>query len=130
MKEKIVIQSHIDNIHTVYQWLELLLKEKNLPKKLSQTILLITQEITTNSILHGNQNSPNKSVTIEVDIGLTDIVIDIEDEGKGIETLPTQEEAKELNYLEEGGRGLKLAVLMSDAIELYGNRIRLIFNRE
>jgi len=40
---KIVIQSHIDNIHTVYQWLELLLKEKNLPKKLSQTILLITQ---------------------------------------------------------------------------------------
>ena len=129
MKQKIVIQSHIDNIHTVYQWLELLLKEENISQKLSQTVLLITQEITTNSILHGNNNSLNKSVTIEVDIGLKDIVIDIEDEGKGIKNLPTLEEAKELNYLEEGGRGLKLAVLMSDAVELYGNMIRLIFNR-
>jgi len=129
MKQKIVIQSHIDNIHTVYQWLELLLKEENISQKLSQTVLLITQEITTNSILHGNKNSLNKSVTIEVDIGLKDIVIDIEDEGKGIKNLPTLKEAKELNYLEEGGRGLKLAVLMSDAVELYGNMIRLIFNR-
>jgi len=129
MKQKIVIQSDIDNIHTAYQWLELLLQEENISQKLSQTVLLIAQEIITNSILHGNQNSPNKSVTIEADIGAKDIVIDIEDEGDGIETLPTQEEAKELNYLEEGGRGLKLAVLMSDDIELYGNRIRLIFNR-
>jgi len=129
MKQRIVIQSDIDNIHTAYQWLELLLKEENISQKLSQTVLLIAQEIITNSILHGNQNSPNKSVTIEVDIRVKDIVIDIEDEGEGIETVPTQEEAKELNYLEEGGRGLKLAVLMSDDIELYGNRIRLIFNR-
>jgi len=129
MKQRIVIQSDIDNIHTAYQWLELLLKEENISQKLSQTVLLIAQEIITNSILHGNQNSPNKSVTIEADIGAKDIVIDIEDEGEGIEILPTQEEAKELNYLEEGGRGLKLAVLMSDDIELYGNRIRLIFNR-
>jgi len=129
MKQRIVIQSDIDNIQTAYQWLELLLKEGNISQKLSQTVLLIAQEIITNSILHGNQNSPNKSVTIEADIGAKDIVIDIEDEGEGIETLPTQEEAKELNYLEEGGRGLKLAVLMSDDIELYGNRIRLIFNR-
>jgi len=129
MKQKIVIQSDIDNIHTAYQWLELLLKEENISQKLSQTILLIAQEIITNSILHGNQKSPNKSVTIEADIGQKDIVIDIEDEGEGIEKLPSQEEAKELNYLEEGGRGLKLAVLMSDDIKLYGNRIRLIFNR-
>jgi len=129
MKQRIVIQSDIDNIQTAYQWLELLLREENISQKLSQTVLLIAQEIITNSILHGNQNSPNKSVTIEADIGAKDIVIDIEDEGEGIETLPTQEEAKELNYLEEGGRGLKLAVLMSDDIELYGNRIRLIFNR-
>jgi len=129
MKQKIVIQSDIDNIHTAYQWLELLLKEENISPKLSQTVLLIAQEIITNSILHGNQNSPNKSVTIEANIGTKDIVVDIEDEGDGIKTLPTKKEATELNYLEEGGRGLKLAVLMCDGIELYRNRIRLIFNR-
>jgi len=129
MKQKIVIQSDIDNIHTAYEWLELLLKEENISQKLSQTVLLIAQEIITNSILHGNQNSPNKSVTIEANIGIKDIVIDIEDEGDGIKRLPTKKEATELNYLEEGGRGLKLAVLMCDGIELYRNRIRLIFNR-
>jgi len=129
MRQKIVIQSDIDNIHTAYQWLELLLKEENISQKVSQTVLLIAQEIITNSILHGNQNSPNKSVTIEADIGQKNIVIDIEDEGEGVEVLPSEEEAKELNYLEEGGRGLKLAVLMSDMVKLYGNRIRLIFNR-
>jgi len=129
MKQKIVIQSDIDNIHTAYEWLELLLKEENISQKLSQTVLLIAQEIITNSILHGNQNSPNKSVTIEANIGIKDIVIDIKDEGDGIKRLPTKKEATELNYLEEGGRGLKLAVLMCDGIELYRNRIRLIFNR-
>jgi anti-sigma regulatory factor (Ser/Thr protein kinase) len=129
MRSKIVIQSNVNKLNTLYQWLETLLKEAKVERKLSQTILLITQEIATNSILHGNQEITNKSVTIEVHIGLADIIIDIEDEGKGIKILPTKEEANQLNYLEEGGRGLKLAVLMSNAIELYGNKIRLIFNR-
>jgi anti-sigma regulatory factor (Ser/Thr protein kinase) len=129
MRNKIVIQSNVNKLNTLYQWLETLLKEAKVEEKLSQTILLITQEIATNSILHGNQEITNKSVTVEVYIGLADIIIDIEDEGKGIKTLPTKEEANQLNYLEEGGRGLKLAVLMSNAIELYGNKIRLIFNK-
>jgi anti-sigma regulatory factor (Ser/Thr protein kinase) len=83
----------------------------------------------TNAILHGNKEITNKNVTVQAHIRLKEIVIDISDEGDGIQTLPTKKEATELNYLEEGGRGLKLAVLMSDDIELYQNKIRLIFNR-
>lgn len=129
MKSKIVIQSNVKELNTIYQWLETLLEEAKVDKNLSQTILLITQEIATNAILHGNKEITNKNVTVQAHIRLKEIVIDISDEGDGIQTLPTKKEATELNYLEEGGRGLKLAVLMSDDIELYQNKIRLIFNR-
>ncbi|MCH9739349.1 MAG: ATP-binding protein [Epsilonproteobacteria bacterium] len=128
MKKKIVIESSIDKIDDVYQWLQSLLKDK-VAQKLSQTILLITQEMTTNSILHGNRLSSTKSVIIEVEITSTQVIVEIEDEGVGITELPTKEESKELDYLAENGRGLKLAVLMSDEIELNGNRVTLIFNR-
>jgi anti-sigma regulatory factor (Ser/Thr protein kinase) len=127
MKHKIIIPSTIDEIGNVYNWLELLLKDR-VDMTLSQTILLVSQEITTNAVLHGNELSPHKFVTIEVNILPKAIIIDISDEGSGVKELPSKKEAEELDYLAENGRGLKLAVLMSDKIEVDGNSIKIIFN--
>lgn len=127
MKKKIVIESRIEAIEKVYNWLQEILRERISPK-LSQTILLVTQEMTTNAVLHGNKADPNKQVSVTYQQSDTQVMIDIEDEGGGIAKLPTPEEAQELDYLDENGRGLKLSVLMSDEIELHGSRVRLLFN--
>ena len=128
MKHKLVIKNDLNALETLYQWMERLLKNHNVQKKNLRNILLITQEMATNSILHGNKNQIEKIVTIEVTIS-EEISIEIEDEGEGIKRLPSKKEAKELDYLAENGRGLKLAVLLTKSIELDGNRIKLIFKK-
>jgi len=129
MKNKLVIQSELRSLNTVYQWLEKYLLKKVSEEKL-RNILLVTQEIVTNSILHGNKNIVEKSVTVEVTVNESNIEVEIQDEGEGLVSLPSKEEAKELDYLAENGRGVKLAVLMTERIELDGNRMKLIFNKE
>lgn len=125
---KLVIESKLEALDQVYTWLKTIL-ESNTTKGVNN-ILLITYEIVTNAIIHGNKRDPSKSVIIGLDITESQIVVTVEDEGSGYDILPSKEEAQNLNYLEEGGRGLKLAVLTCDAIELDKNSIKLIFNRE
>jgi len=128
MKKRIVIPSSIDKISTVYNWLELSLKDRVNTTQL-HNILLVLQEITTNSVLHGNRLSPEKVVIIDIEINPKNIIFEITDEGDGIKELPSKKEAQELDYLAENGRGLKLAVLMSDKIEVYGTTTKILFNR-
>lgn len=125
----LIINSNIEEINNVYEWVKSKLDE-NLSKKLCNNILLITQEIVSNAIIHGNENILSKKVVIKFLIDGKNIVISIEDEGKGCPSFPTKEEALELDYLSEGGRGLKLAVLMCDDIEINKNLITLIFKNK
>jgi anti-sigma regulatory factor (Ser/Thr protein kinase) len=128
MKHKLVINSNLKALKDLYQWMKILLTNHDVKGKTLRNILLITQEMTTNSILHGNKSQIDKIVTIEVTID-EKISVEIEDEGEGIKQFPSHEEAIELDYIAENGRGLKLAVLMTDSIELCGNRVKYIFNR-
>ena len=128
MKNRLVVKSEIASLDNVYGWVERLLTDEVTPKEL-RNILLITQEMVTNAILHGNRRSGEKEVIVNVEIKPSEIDIEIEDEGEGVTALPSKEEAKELDYLDESGRGLKLAVLLTKSIELDGNRIKLIFKK-
>ena len=128
MKNKLVIQSELRSLNTVYQWLEKYLLKKVSEEKL-RNILWVTHEMVTNSILHGNKNIIEKAVTVEITVNESNIEIEIQDEGEGLISLPSKEEAKELDYLSENGRGVKLAVFMTERIELNGNRMKLIFNK-
>jgi anti-sigma regulatory factor (Ser/Thr protein kinase) len=127
MKSKITIPSRIDKISTVYDWLESLIEPK-IERELVQTILLVSQEITTNAVLHGNGLREEKFVTVEADILPERVILRVQDEGEGLKQLPTKREARRLNYLEESGRGLKLAVLMSDEVAIEGNIVIVTFN--
>ncbi len=130
MKKKVmVIHSSIEEIDRVYKWLDKSLRDL-VDEEMSQKIILVCQEIATNAIIHGNRLLNRKLVIVTFTVNITskEIRIKIKDEGDGIEKLPSKEEALNLCYLEEDGRGLKLAVLMSDKIEVDGNSIEVTFN--
>ena len=129
MKNKLIIKSDFKLLDEVYQWLENLLMDVT-NKKTLNNILLVNQEMVTNSILHGNKKSIDKEVTIEVFITSTDIILEITDEGEGIKKFPSLKESKKLNYLEENGRGLKLAVLLTECITINGSNTQYIFKKE
>ncbi|CAA6822656.1 MAG: Unknown protein [uncultured Sulfurovum sp.] len=129
-KETLVIHSKIEEVQKVYEWIEKHVHDAQFEKKLQNQILLITQEIVTNGIIHGNNLVASKKVVITFQSNSKEIRITVEDEGEGSPSLPTKEEAQELDYLAEDGRGLKLAVLICKEIIINKNLTTLVFEKE
>lgn len=128
MQVSLLIKSAIDEIPLVYEWLKDIIQPLTTVSQ-SEKILLITQEIVTNSIIHGNLEDPDKSVNLDLQVNDKSFIIHIQDEGAGIGELPTPEEADNMSYLDEGGRGLKLAVKLCDEVQIVGSKIELVFHR-
>lgn len=128
MPHKLVIKSEIAQIPMVHDWLKERIKPLTDESMLNK-ILLVAQEIVSDSIVHGNHEDASKDVFLNLDIAAKHIIVAVQDEGEGIKRLPSKEEAQELDYLAENGRGLKLAVLICDDIVLKGNKITLMFDR-
>jgi len=126
MTRTLIVSSSIEELEKASLWLT-----KYLPITVSEEkkdhILLVIQEMVSNAIIHGNDNIKSKDVSLCLTIKDRSIVFTIEDEGAGLSSLPTKEEAKEMDYLAENGRGLKLAVLLSDDIQIKGNKVTLVF---
>ena len=127
MKVKIIVNSQLCEVAKVYRWLEGHLLPL-LDNKRLEEILLVMQEMVSNAVIHGNYKHFAKKVSIYLQIESKQIILTVEDEGEGIKRLPTLTEALNMDYMEENGRGLKLAVLISDHIELNHNNIRLWFS--
>jgi len=127
-KDSLIIESQIENISKVYDWIEMHLDDE-VEKKIQRNILLVTQEIVTNAIIHGNEEQPEKKVIVTFEMDENNITVVVQDEGKGCPVLPTKEESEVLDYLSEDGRGLKLAVLMCKKIEIDKNIITLVFEK-
>lgn len=129
MEKKYTIKSELTEISKIYDGMKESLGSSVSRKHLNK-ILLVVQEIVTDAVIHGNQSDPQKVVTCFLKMQPDEIQITISDEGDGAYLLPTKEEASQLDYLEESGRGLKLAVLMSDHIIKEGASLQLIFKKE
>jgi len=128
MRHRLIIDSKIERLDSVYRWLESLLKRRNIEYDLIQKILFVSQEITTNAILHGNRKIPTRKVYILLNISPKRVVLNISDEGNRLFKIPTKKQATKLDYLKECGRGLKLSVLMSDRVVLTRGNLEIYFN--
>jgi len=128
-KNTLIVQSKIEVLDEVYSWLKDILKASEYQNFKRDNILLVTHEMVANAILHGNREDSLKVVSIILEKRSDNLLLFIKDEGKTIVTFPSKEESKELDYLEENGRGLKLAVLLSDRIEYKNNNIEILFKK-
>jgi serine/threonine-protein kinase RsbW len=128
MRITLEVESRISEIPKVYDWLKEVI-EPLVEATIQNHILLVVQEMVTNAIVHGNKEIAEKRVRIDLHATAKQIVIRIEDEGSGLPIFPTKEEAQEMNYMEENGRGIKLAVMLSDQVIREDNRVTLIYHR-
>jgi len=128
MRITLEIESSISEIPKVYNWLKDAI-EPFVDSTLQNRILLVTQEMVTNAIVHGNKESSEKKVKVSLRTNANEIMVDIEDEGDGLPPFPTKEEAQYMDYMEENGRGIKLAVMLSDQVIRENNRVTLIYYR-
>ena len=127
MTYTLTLRSSIEELEDASIWIE-----KHLPStviaKTQNTILLVAQELITNAIVYGNENIQSKTIQITVQSDEKYIVLSIQDQGRGLPALPSKEEAQNMDYLEENGRGMKLAVLLSDEAIVERNKIIVKFN--
>lgn len=126
MSQTLTISSSLEELHNVSIWILNHLPD-TLTKTMYNNILLVTQEAVSNAIIYGNKEVESETVIITLSVNETDILLEIEDQGKGLPALPTKEEAKDMDYIEENGRGLKLVVLLSHSAKVTKNKISIIF---
>jgi len=128
MNYKLEIPSNLSQLEPVAIW-----AANCLPDDLDETdrrhILLLVQELTTNSILHGNKEVESKKVLLQLDVSQGSTILTVRDEGDGLPSMPSKEEAQEMDYLDVNGRGLKLVALLSDKVEVNESEIKVYFNR-
>lgn len=123
------IPSTVAAISDIYEWLKEQLSTTE-DEHRTGIILLVVQEIVTNAVIHGNKEDPDKTVAVEAELDdPSQIIVRVTDEGDGIPPLPSADEAEQMDYLDENGRGMKLAVKLSDAITCQDTTLSVVFKR-
>ena len=130
MNKKLVIQSKIENVSLVENLIDEVAIELSIISDLYGNVLISTIEAVTNAIVHGNDNNPEKNVSIEVIKDEKKLTIIVEDEGNGFDLNLVPDPTKR-DYIEKPvGRGIFLMRNLTDDLEFEKNGaiVKLIFN--
>ncbi len=97
----------------------------NVPVALSEAL--------SNAILRGNEEDPDRAVSVSVSASSESIVIEVRDEGDGFDLeASTHDPADPANIEREDGRGVFLMRALMDSVEQFddaGNVVRLTIGR-
>lgn len=90
-------------------------------------IRLAIEEAMTNALRHGNREDPALRITMTCDIGPSEAVIDIEDEGEGYDPASVPDPTANENLDIPSGRGLMLMRSFMAEVKIHppGNRVTL-----
>ena len=90
-------------------------------------IRLVLDELLINSVLHGNDEDPNKFIYINVNVSQKNILVDIKDEGNGFSIENSKGEYDDI--YSETGRGLQIVRGLCSSMEVVKNNIKCIYIR-
>lgn len=90
---------------------------------------LCVDEVLVNAIVHGNEMSADKRVTITIHKSDDRLGIRIEDEGQGFEPKDVPDPDDPESLLLEGGRGVLIVTSFMDEVKYYGNGSRVLMVR-
>lgn len=123
----LTLSSTFDQAETIPDFVDNIADECKLDEDPAETFKLILSEAVTNAIVHGNNEDPDKSVHVKVDITDEHIAAEIKDEGGGFDPDEKKDPLKEENLLDVGGRGIFLIREFSDHLEFRENGTLLYF---
>ncbi len=103
---KLIINSQLEKLETVEEFLIKAFTENGISEEVFSEIFLALNEAVSNAIVHGNKSDINKKV--EIDLALKDglATIKVKDEGKGFDPEKIPDPTKPENILKESGRGI------------------------
>ena len=80
-------------------------------------LVMSVREAVINGILHGNREDPDKRVLVAVDLEGPDLVVRVEDEGRGFDPESLPDPTAPENLLRPSGRGIFMMRQFADSIE-------------
>jgi serine/threonine-protein kinase RsbW len=116
MRKDLNISSEIGNLRLVEKAIDELSLELDLSDEIYGNVLVATMEATNNAIIHGNNSDPSKQVKIEIEIDSKELVVHIEDQGKGFDHMSIPDPTSPENLEKINGRGIFLMERLSDEI--------------
>lgn len=125
MKKDINFPSEIENLRLVEKAIDELSLELDLSDEVYGNILVATMEATNNAIIHGNNSDPGKNVMIKLELVKKELMVHIEDQGKGFDFATVPDPTAPENLEKINGRGIFLMERLSDEI-LYLEEGRIV----
>ena len=108
--------SDIGNLRIVEKAIDELSLELDLSDEVYGNVLVATMEATNNAIIHGNRSDPDKKVRIEIKMIDKELMVHIEDQGKGFDHMNIPDPTAPENLEKINGRGIFLMEHLSDEI--------------
>jgi serine/threonine-protein kinase RsbW len=108
--------SDIGNLRLVEKAIDELSLELDLSDEVYGNVLVATMEATNNAIIHGNRSDPRKKVRIEIKMVNKELMVHIEDQGKGFDHMNIPDPTAPENLEKINGRGIFLMERLSDEI--------------
>ena len=108
--------SDIGNLRLVEKAIDKLSHELDLSDEVYGNVLVATMEATNNAIIHGNRSDPDKKVRIEIKMVNKELMVHIEDQGKGFDHMNIPDPTAPENLEKINGRGIFLMERLSDEI--------------
>ena len=130
MKMDLEITAELQNLRKVEKLIDDLSMELDLSDEIYGNVLVATMEATNNAIIHGSASNPNKSVFVRVAKRDDQLVIHIEDQGRGFDYEKVPDPTAPENLEKINGRGIFLMDRLSDEMSFQnqGRVVELKFN--
>jgi len=116
MRKDLNISSDIGNLRVVEKAIDDISLELDLSDEVYGNVLVATMEATNNAIIHGNNSDPEKEVRIEIQCMEAELMVHIEDQGKGFDHMNIPDPTSPENLEKINGRGIFLMERLSDEI--------------
>lgn len=116
MRKDLNIPSDLGNLRLVEKAIDELSLELDLSDEVYGNVLVATMEATNNAIIHGNNSDPEKIVKIEMLMEQKELMVHIEDQGKGFDYSIVPDPTAPENLEKINGRGIFLMERLSDEI--------------
>jgi len=116
-KYHLEIESDPNNLITVEEFVNFFAKDIGLKNEQIAALLLAVTEATTNAIIHANKCNVNKTVTVDVTVNSSTLIVKIIDEGTGFDPAKIPDPTHPENLLKDSGRGVYLMKIYMDDLK-------------
>ena len=131
MERFLEIESTVDNLCRVEEFIDLIFLDFNLSKNVYSRVYLSVIEAVNNAFFHGNQNIISKKVKISFFDDILSFRFIIEDEGLGFDFFLVQDPTYIQNIRKESCRGIFIMKHYADDVcfQNNGSVVKLLFNK-